>query len=355
MPGCLDHLRALVAIDTTNPPRTAEKIRLAIDHARATLAGAGFTCAVTDLGDGCVNLLAERGRSPMLVNCHLDTVPACEGWDSDPFELRVEDGDAIGLGACDVKGSAAAILTAAEQSTGDAAILLTTDEEAGHSDCVRSFLAGRAASGRFTSALVCEPTGCRVVGEHRGLVSVEASFAGTAGHASAGVASTRSAVHDAVRWSAAALDWSESTHDSSRLAIGVIEGGVKTNMIAQSARVRFGIRNRPSANPDDSLTALRALADRADVRWRERFRGPALPPSELGAAIADLLNVGCAPPVDFWTEASLFAGAGIPAVVFGPGSITFAHAANERVPIAELEQATGCFGRLFSNAKGGAK
>ena len=47
-----------------------------------------------------------------------------------------------------------------------------------------------------------------IIAEHRGLRSAEMMFVGNAGHASAGASSSRSAVHDAIRWSAARTnDW----------------------------------------------------------------------------------------------------------------------------------------------------
>jgi acetylornithine deacetylase len=51
--------------------------------------------------------------------------------------------------------------------------------------------------------------------------------------------------------------------------------------------------------------------------------------------------LGTASPIDlaFWTEAALFAAAGIDCVVYGPGDIAQAHAPDEFVPIADLERA----------------
>lgn len=347
-PTVIDHLRALVAIDTTNPPRDAGRIAQAISYAESVLEPAGFDCWVTDLGDGCMHLLANRGEPRALVNCHLDTVPDAAGWAQDPLELTIQDGCAFGLGACDVKGSAAAILAAAAQTTGDAAILFTTDEEAGQSACVRTFLAESNAAATFQHAVICEPSNCQIIAEHRGLRSAEMMFVGNAGHASAGASSSRSAVHDAIRWSAAALDWSAQTNDESRLAIGVISGGVKSNMIAESARVRFAIRNRASSDAGQALTTLHAFAEGMHAEMHERFVGPALSPGADVGRIAGSLGVECAEPVDFWTEAALFAEAGIPSVVFGPGSIEHAHSASERVPLADLDRAVGVFGALFS-------
>ena len=344
MPGVIDHLRQLVAVNTTNPPRSISPDGGVIGYCAQSLGQCGFETRVIDLGEGCINLIATRGQSTTIVNCHLDTVPVCDGWGRDPFSLRVEEGHAIGLGACDIKGAASAILAAAQRTHGDAMILFTTDEEAGSSRCVRTFLAERTHY--LDSAVVCEPTQCSAVSAHRGLLSVEAVFTGVSGHASG--ASTDSAVHQAVKWSAAALNWRECRHPNARLSIGVIEGGVKPNMVASSARVRFGLRPEVGASMTEQLTELKSLANGATVAWTERFRGPALDPRNDAVHLAHQLGAPTGEPVEFWTEASLFAEAGIPAVVFGPGSIAFAHAPNECVPINQLDLASECFARLFS-------
>jgi acetylornithine deacetylase len=47
-----------------------------------------------------------------------------------------------------------------------------------------------------------------------------------------------------------------------------------------------------------------------------------------------------------WTDAALLNAAGIPAVCFGPGDIALAHAAEEFVPVEEIEKATAVLQRV---------
>src|SRR6476646_10303657 len=148
----LEHLRALVAFDTRNPPRAIGTGGI-FDYLRAQLPG--FACTVTDHGDGAVSLLAVRGAPTRLFNVHLDTVPSSPAWSADPLRLRVSNERAIGLGACDIKGAAAGLLAAAEVAPGDAAFLFTTDEEANDPRCIAAFLA--QAHG-FDEVVVAEPT-----------------------------------------------------------------------------------------------------------------------------------------------------------------------------------------------------
>ncbi|HLA14434.1 MAG TPA: M20/M25/M40 family metallo-hydrolase, partial [Gemmatimonadaceae bacterium] len=50
-----------------------------------------------------------------------------------------------------------------------------------------------------------------------------------------------------------------------------------------------------------------------------------------------------------WTDAALLNEAGIPAVCFGPGDISLAHAAEEFVPVEDIEQASRVLARVVRN------
>ena len=184
LPDVLKHLEALVSHDTRNPPRAITTGGI-FDYLRSQLPG--FRIEVTDHGDGAVSMLAVRGNPRRLFNVHLDTVPYSDAWSADPHVLRVTADRAIGLGACDIKGAAAGLLAAAAVTTGDAAFLFSTDEEANDPRCIAGFL-GRDHG--FTEAVIAEPTMCEAVLAHRGISSVLLRFRGVAGHASASSAAT---------------------------------------------------------------------------------------------------------------------------------------------------------------------
>ncbi len=357
----LDHLRVLVGYDTRNPPRAIGREGM-FDYLRAQLHG--FECTLTDHGAGAISLLAVRGRPRLLFNVHLDTVPDSPQWSGDPFALRVEGDRAIGLGACDIKGAAAALLAVANASDGNLALLFTTDEEGRDPRCVSSFLrkfpspvcGGRCPQGGngavFEAVIVAEPTRCEAVLTHRGILTVEARFSGRAGHAAEEQRASDSAVHQAVRWSAAALDFAQSLSHQRfggltglRFNIGRIEGGIKPNVIAPSAELRFAIRPLPSMSPQDILENLCTLVDPPPAHFAQTFSGPPLPVGSgenaetrrLAARdLADELGLPVGNAVDFWTEASLFSQAGITAFVYGPGDIAQAHGADEWVALEQL-------------------
>ena len=354
----LRHLEALVSFDTRNPPRA---IGAGGIFAYIAAALPGFRVEVTDHGDGAVSLFAVRGQPARVFNVHLDTVPSSPAWSADPLRLRVTPDRAIGLGACDIKGAAAGLLAAAATTPGDAAFLFSSDEEANDARCIDAFL---ARDHGFLEAIVAEPTGCEAVLAHRGISSVLLRFRGQAGHASGAAALEASAVHQAMRWGTQALDFvgSESHRrfgglTGLRFNIGRVEGGIKANVIAPEAEVRFGFRPLPSQDIDELHARFGTLAAPGVLeRYQETFRGPPLPAGDVATAeehrlaardLADALGLPIGNAVDFWTEASLFSRAGLTAIVYGPGDIAQAHAADEWVALEQLHRYAESIARIL--------
>lgn len=360
LPEVLRHLDRLVAFDTRNPPRMIGTGGI-FDYLRAQLPG--FRIEVTDHGDGAVSMLAVRGNPRRVFNVHLDTVPSSEAWSADPHVLRVTHDRAIGLGACDIKGAAAALVAAASVTKGDAAFLFSTDEEANDPRCIAAFL---GSDHGFADAIIAEPTRCEAVLAHRGISSVLLKFKGEAGHASGAQAITANALHQAMRWGGNALDLVEAEASARfggltglRFNIGKVEGGIKANIIAPSAEVRFGFRPLPSHDIDALHVRFGACATAGALeRYEETFRGPSLPAGDVASAeerrlaardLADELQLPIGNAVDFWTEASLFSQAGMTAFVYGPGDIAQAHTADEYVMLDQLQRYAESITRLIQN------
>jgi acetylornithine deacetylase len=342
----LGHLRALVGYDTRNPPREIGTDGI-FDYLRAQLPD--FAVDVVDYGAGAVTLFAVRGTPKYLFNVHLDTVPDSPHWTQDPHTLTVTDDRAIGLGACDIKGAAAALVAVAQASKGAMALLLSTDEEANDARCIEGFL---KTGPRYEAIIVAEPTKSEAVLAHRGIHSVQMQFRGRAGHASGDQQPSDSALHQAIRWGAAALDFQQAqAHErfggmtGLRFNIGKVEGGIKANMIAPTGDVRFGFRPLPTMDADQMLERFRTLVEPHPVAYGETFRGDSLPAGDTATAearrlaardIADELEIPVGNAVDFWTEAALFSAAGFISIVYGPGDIAQAHTADEWVALDQL-------------------
>lgn len=342
----LQHLARLIECDSQNPPRAFGPDAAMFIHCRSVLEAAGFSVRIADFGDGHVNLFAVRGEPEVLFNCHLDTVPVGEGWTRPALELTLADGRAFGRGVCDIKGAAAALLAVAEDTDAPMAVLFSSDEEGAEGCCVKRFL-DEPAHRRFSRVLVCEPTGCRAVLAHRGFLSVKGLFRGIAGHSSEARALDDSANHRLACWTAAALDYCRDEAAAGRptgFNLGLVSGGTKSNVIAGEARLHYSARLGPGRSNEALLEALSDLAGaRGWAEWHVPFSGPPLPAAgQDETPVREFcrrhrLEIGA--PVGFWTEASLFSAAGMPALVLGPGDIAQAHAADEWVALSDLERA----------------
>lgn len=339
------HLHALVGFDTQNPPRNINSDSHIFEYLKSNLQG--FEFDIIDAGDGCLSLLAKRGTPSLLFNFHIDTVPVADGWISDPFELIQQGEHLVGLGACDIKGASACMLSAVAKSKGDTALLFSSDEEHGSSQAIKKFL---TTNHGFKKVIVSEPTLSKAVAAHRGIQTATARFDGKPGHASEARAITDNAIHKAGVWISAATYWvGEQTAAVENLSglpfnIGTIDGGIKANMIASRCEMKFGFRPLPGQDSKQILTSLKALTSSAKVE--AGFFGPCLPAAnqsfeqsmDNAKAMAKELGIELGESVNFWTEASLFSQAGLTAFVFGPGNIAQAHTANEWVAISQLEK-----------------
>ena len=347
----LRHLEVLVSFDTRNPPRAIAAQGGIFDYLRQNLPG--FRVEVVDHGAGAVSLYAVRGTPEYLFNVHLDTVPDSPHWSADPHVMRRLDDRVVGLGVCDIKGAAAALLAAANAGDGDAAFLFSSDEEANDPRCIAAFL----ARGIPYEAVLA----------HRGISSVLMKFQGRAGHASGQQDAAASALHQAVRWGDRALDHVQSLAHARfggltglRFNIGRIEGGIKANMIAPQAELRFGFRPLPSMDIDALLATFAGFAEPAAAHFEETFRGPSLPSGDIARAeerrlaardVADALGLSIGNAVDFWTEASLFSAGGYTALVYGPGDIAQAHTADEFVTLAQLQRYADSVDTIINGAR----
>ena len=352
--GVLEQLKKLIAFDTQNPPRS-----LAADSPIfgwiSDVLGPGFEIEVIDHGLGRISMLAVRGKPSLLFNVHLDTVPVIEGSRFPALEMTLDKNRVYGRGSCDIKGAAACLLEVAGTTDEPMALLFTTDEEGASGCCVSEFVSS-AQSKAFKQVVVAEPTDCLAVMSHRGYLSVKGEFSGKSGHSSEPRALQDNALHKLSSWVAAAVDKArEMDHEGRRpcFNVGEVHGGVKSNVIADLANLHWSARLSPGDSNGDFMDLMTSLDVSDSAQWQVPFSGPPLPTDGMGISQAEAFvekhGIEAGPAVDFWTEASLFAQAGMPAIVLGPGNIAQAHVLDEWVSIEQLESALKIYTKLVKN------
>ena len=225
------------------------------------------------------------------------------------------------------------------------AMLFTTDEEGASGVCVAEFVRSEQC-GAFKQVVVAEPTDCLAVLSHRGYLSVKGEFTGVSGHSSEPRALKDNALHKLSSWVAQAVTTAEQMELEDRrpcFNVGEIHGGIKSNVIADQARLHWSARLSPGDSNEEFLELMTGLDSSESATWKVPFSGPPLPTDgqdvSQAQAFVDRHGIESGPVVNFWTEASLFAQAGIPAIVLGPGNIAQAHVVDEWVSLDQLERA----------------
>ena len=386
--SCEDLLRAMVGIDTVNgriSGRTAAERELAVYL--ESLAGAfGFPTRRLPIRDDSFNLILTHeidAAAPwLLFESHMDTVTV-EGMTIDPFGGEIRGGRMWGRGACDTKGSGAAMLWALKQYAGQSdqpnniAIAYTTDEES-LKEGAKALASDQLP--RFTwrpvGVVVGEPTLLRPVVAHNGAVRWKIRAQGVSCH-SCDPSLGKSAISMMVKVIDAlesryipALTASHPLIGKAQCSINLIEGGTQINVIPESCAITIDRRLAPGEDMHKVLPEVETLLDelrRSDpdlnVSQDDPFLDPALDPEPnkpfLGFVQGVLAEMGLPTDpsgVSYGTDASQFSAEGMPAVIIGPGSIDQAHTKDEWLELDQLERSIDVYRNLMSRSvEGGGR
>jgi acetylornithine deacetylase len=224
--------------------------------------------------------------------------------------------------------------------------------------CMRAFLADRALTAGLERAIACEPTGCAVGWRHRGIGAAEATVTSPGGHSSradfvpnpvAVLARAAVAVDDMGR---RYRTLGPPGFQGLCMNIASLDGGLAFNVIPSQATLRISLRPAPGADLGALLAEAEGVARAATapegLEWEVANANPPFQTRDLAAFAPLLPEAGEGVDLAFWTEAALLSEAGIDAVVYGPGRIEQAHAADEYVAVSELEAAHAAFVRMLT-------
>jgi acetylornithine deacetylase len=331
----------------------------------------------------------SAGGELLLWDVHQDTVPV-EGMTIQPFGGELRDGRVYGRGACDVKGSMAAMLAALslrlESGTRPTIVLAcTVNEECGYTGAKSLSQLWNDAATRERddfvartpeAAIVAEPTGLDVVVAHQGQVRWRCHAIGRAAHTSrpdAGINAiyAMARIVQAIEQYHFNLSTSGADHSlcgRPSVCVSTIHGGVGINTVPERATIEIDRRLAPGEAPDGAYNALiRYIAEHADIgRCRVEHDEPFMQSNglsdeenrELAHSVARIARQhGCTSElvgVRFGTDAAAIATMGVPTVVFGPGSIDQAHTADEFIAIDQLRAATEIFRRIATDGLRGS-
>ena len=332
-------------------------------------------CERISVSAGRDNVIAHvagaSGLPTILLDAHQDTVPVDE-MTIDPFDPVVREGRIYGRGACDVKGGMAAMIWAIDRLVREGGgnhptviLTCTCDEERGQlgaADIVRLFGEANVKRSRWLRStpdmiIVAEPTDLNVAVAHRGATRWQLRTHGKAAHSS-DPSRGENAIYRMAKLISVLEEYAGELATSpahplcgpKTLSVGRIEGGESINIVPALCTIEIDRRVIPG---EDRLEVISQVD--AYLRARLDFDFEMLPPTSISHALSDDNNgdlaarlivasssvcaasriVGLA----FGTHAARYAQAGVPSVVFGPGSIEQAHTKDEWLDTQQLEQA----------------
>jgi acetylornithine deacetylase/succinyl-diaminopimelate desuccinylase family protein len=302
----------------------------------------------------------------LILEAHTDTV-SVKGMTIPPFEPTLREGRIYGRGAVDDKGGLAAMLHAVASIKADRLVApcevwlaAVVDEEFSYRGVVQL-----CENLEAEAAIVAEPTDLRVVIASKGVLRLRITVLGRTAHSSKPHLGNNAITHMArlvlglEQENAQLAGVSHRLVGSPTVSVGVIGGGVQVNSVPDRCSIEIDRRLLPGEKAES------ALAEYESLLWNLKQAHPGFdgfvetPPllvdegldTPEGSEVVEharrvLRQLGhsdevCGVP--FGSDASKLSRAGVPAIVFGPGSIDQAHSVDEYVELAAVEKAAAFY------------
>lgn len=335
------------------------------DYVEAFFTRLGLTAERREVRPGRPNVIgilpgAVSDAPALLLEAHMDTVQTAN-MTIDPFGAEIRDGKLYGRGACDTKASLAAMLAAMEWFVANGVkpcvpvhLAATVDEEINYLGVLDVLEAGH----RYAAAIVGEPTELQAVIAHKGVVRCDIETIGVSAHSAkpeegvnaiSGMMRVVSHINGEMR-----NRLRHAAHPlvgPATLNVTQIRGGVAPNTIPERCRITIDRRTIPGEDSEQVWRDIQAEMERLAAEC-SGLRVVVHPPFVLDYAMdtspdSDIVRLLAATAaekigevrtigVPYGTDASKLARAGIPSVVFGPGSIEQAHTRDEWVELKQV-------------------
>jgi putative selenium metabolism hydrolase len=369
-------LQDLVRIDTT-PGNEEQGILRAADEMRRL----EFDDVAVDQYGNLIGRVGPAGGRTLVVDGHIDTVPAYtpEAWHHDPFGADIADGHIYGRGTADMKAAVAAFIYGGgelKRSTarlGGCALLVVSIAEEMREGAT---LARTFQNRHIDWCIIGEPTGLSIAHAQRGRARLEMEIWGRSVHAAASSAGV-----NAVELMTDVLHRVKELNSRTHPRLGTRDINLidirsepypSISTIPDYCVARFDIRFLPGETRETLLSLMQGLLP-TGARGQVRIM-PAVFTTYTGAhyeledmalswetpssheLVEKALEATAATleTYPFCTNGSYFAGErGIATIGYGPGAAAQAHAVDEAVPVAEVDQAVQGYHSLFASILGG--
>lgn len=291
---------------------------------------------------------ADATKPTLLLNSHIDTVRAVEGWTREPFVPTEEDGRLYGLGSNDAGASVVSLISAfmllsSKPQSYNLSLLLSCEEEVSGKDGLSSVI---EKIGKVDFAVVGEPTGMRPAIAEKGLMVLDGEVYGEAGHAARneGVNAIYKAIEVVEALRNLRFEKESAMLGPVKISVTQINAGTQHNVVPDFCSIVVDVRTTDAYSNVETLELIRMAVPGCKLTPRSTRLNPS------GVSVEHPLvkraqMLGLEP----FGSPTLSDQALMPwaSLKMGPGDSARSHTADEYICLDEIRQAIEYYVRML--------
>ena len=351
----------LVRINSENPPGNE---RAVANFIKDFLDDLNIPVELIEFSKDRFDVVATLGKgSGLMLNGHMDTVPAGNNWKYDPFGGKIVNGRLYGRGASDMKSGIASILAAVQIVSKEKfkrKLLLTfvADEEANQKGSEYLLKNRTDILKGIKYGVMADSNDLKITTAQKGIVQITVGFRGKAAHASTPELGDN-AIYKAAEFALEMRKLMASLNKiknpvmgSGTVNVGTINGGTKINVVPDFCNVEVDRRIVPPETTTYAINQIKGILKRLKLKADVQIKTNRMPmqigeSSELVTLLKRISKARTVASSGYMETEMYYKEAGIPCVNFGPGLDRQAHVTDEYVPIKNLKRATKIYSELI--------
>lgn len=285
----------------------------------------------------------DASRPTVLLNSHIDTVKPVAAWVRNPFEPQIDNGVLYGLGSNDAGASVVSLLQAyfyltQQRQSYNLIFAATAEEEVSGTNGIESLI--RELPG-IDFAIVGEPTGMHLAVAEKGLMVLDCTATGIAGHAARneGENAIYKALKDVAWFSTYEFPLKSELLGSVKMSVTMIQAGTQHNVVPDKCSFVVDVRSNELYTNEQLLDFIKANVSSAVSARSTRLSSTATPADHPIVKRALELNRNLFGSPTLSDQALM----PFPSVKVGPGDSARSHTADEYIRISEIEEAIGIY------------
>jgi acetylornithine deacetylase len=296
------------------------------------------------------NKYFDGSKPTILLNSHHDTVPANKAYTRNPFEAIIEEGKLFGLGSNDAGGCLVGLLATflyfyeKENLQYNLIFAASAEEEISGTNGIELLY---PQLGKIDAAIVGEPTQMQMAIAEKGLLVIDCTAKGKAGHAA------REDGENAIYKAMKCMEWFKNyefqkvsdTLGPIKMSVTIINAGMQHNMVPDICSFTVDIRINELYTHEEILKVIKENVAAEIVPRSMRMKSSSISISH------PLVQSGILLGREMYGSPTTSDKALIdcPSLKMGPGDSARSHSADEFVYVKEIEEGIGLYIKLLEN------